>query len=366
MDLPPPSGFTSGEQVLRFIAKKPASRSDIAQSLEISRTSLSRALDSVASFITIESEPGEDPDRPVDILKFDDSVAYMVGMDLARSTSSAVMLDRLGEPIVETSFPSSMFGTAEERTQELCERLMKQAEERGVSIDRICRVGLGIPMPVGKRQAVKMRARNQLFPIIHSFWDAPILIDNSVRFGALGEAYWGAGKGAPSQFYLRLSKSVGGCLLTDSHHALPGKLCEFGHISIPGETEKCNCGKLGCVETITTIQAICKNAEVANADELREALKNKDPKAREAVARAAKAVGWALGMVVFVSNPQLIICSGEVVEVIPGFLRKVEEELFAQLMPNYPHVFAVTSAQLVVGAALGAAFASDLHCSNNW
>ncbi|MDO5049918.1 MAG: ROK family transcriptional regulator [Actinomycetaceae bacterium] len=360
----PPSGFDVAGLVLKHLHEKPSSRNEIAKAFGISRTSLSRALEDIADegpFVRTKTVHGDSPGRPVQLLEFDPTIAYSVGIDLARSRSTGVMLNRLGEPIVKTWFPSNLYPDAMTRAIEVCDRLIKEADKIGANAEYIARVGVGVPIPVGQRPEIEQWRKDVLAPHIYGLWPVPVLVDNTVRFGALGEAYWGAGKGKKSQFYVRLSKGVGGGFVISALGSQVTKAGEFGHITVPGGSKQCYCGKLGCLETVASVDGICSAAGVADLEGLRKAIDSEDARAVAAVEEVASTLGWALGMLQFAVNPEIIILSGEVVEVIPEIAGPIEQEIRKHLMPQFPHAVSVAVAELEhVGPALGAAYAVEV------
>ena len=79
---------------------------------------------------------------------------------------------------------------------------------------------------------------------------APVLMDNDANVGALGEARYGAGRGADPLFYMTLSTGIGGGIVSQGeiYRGADSYAGEIGHMNIEPEGPDCLCGSRGCLE----------------------------------------------------------------------------------------------------------------------
>ena len=79
---------------------------------------------------------------------------------------------------------------------------------------------------------------------------APALMDNDANVGALGEAFYGAGRGADPLFYMTLSTGIGGGIVIDGniYRGADSYAGEIGHLNIVPDGPSCLCGSNGCFE----------------------------------------------------------------------------------------------------------------------
>jgi glucokinase len=79
---------------------------------------------------------------------------------------------------------------------------------------------------------------------------APTSIDNDVNAGAVGEHWWGAGRGVDDFMYLALGTGIGaGLVLGGSLYRGSRSLAgEIGHLSVDIRGVNCACGNRGCIE----------------------------------------------------------------------------------------------------------------------
>jgi glucokinase len=94
------------------------------------------------------------------------------------------------------------------------------------------------------------------FPLvlrIRERFDVPVMMDNDANVGALGEAIFGAGRGARPLFYMTLSTGIGGGIVLDDSTIYRGAdsyAGELGHMTLRPDGPECLCGSHGCFERL--------------------------------------------------------------------------------------------------------------------
>ncbi len=80
--------------------------------------------------------------------------------------------------------------------------------------------------------------------------NAPVIMDNDANVGGLGEAVYGAGRGARPLFYMTLSTGIGGGIVTETgvYRGADSYAGEIGHMTIRPDGPECLCGAHGCFE----------------------------------------------------------------------------------------------------------------------
>jgi glucokinase len=76
------------------------------------------------------------------------------------------------------------------------------------------------------------------------------VMDNDANAGALGEAFYGAGRGYRPLFYLTLSTGIGGGLVASDtvYRGADSYAGEIGHLTVRPGGPECLCGSHGCLE----------------------------------------------------------------------------------------------------------------------
>ncbi|WP_341280498.1 ROK family glucokinase [Paenibacillus sp. FSL H8-0537] len=158
-----------------------------------------------------------------------------------------------------------------------------------------------------------------------------VLVNNDANVAALGEAWAGAGKGIDHCVCYTLGTGVGGGIIIGGKivEGFAGMAGELGHIAIVPDLEaiQCGCGKMGCLETVSSATGIIRMAKDAvergdrttlaqvtdiMAKDVIDAAKAGDEVAIRIVSRAAYYLGRSMALMAVVLNPQCFIIGGGV------------------------------------------------------
>ncbi len=103
------------------------------------------------------------------------------------------------------------------------------------------------------------------FPIVKLFQDrfnVPVVLDNDANAAALGEYVYGAGRGYKNIVYVTVSTGIGGGIILNGEilHGVAAGAGELGHTIVQPDGIRCNCGSVGCLETICAGVHIARRA----------------------------------------------------------------------------------------------------------
>jgi glucokinase len=129
------------------------------------------------------------------------------------------------------------------------------ARDERFKVDR-CGIGFGGPVDFAAQRVVLSTHVSgwRDFPMVEriaTLAEAPVTIDNDANVGALGEAKYGAGRGALPLFYLTLSTGIGGGMVLADGRVYRGAdswAGEIGHHTLRPDGPECLCGARGCFE----------------------------------------------------------------------------------------------------------------------
>lgn len=161
--------------------------------------------------------------------------------------------------------------------------------------------------------------------------DILVKVNNDANVAALGEAWAGAGRGIQNCVMYTLGTGVGGGIIIDGKivEGFQSVAGELGHMAIVPDLEaiQCGCGKMGCLETVSSATGIIRMAEeaVARGDrttlssvetimakDVLDAAKAGDEVATRIVSRAAYYLGRSMAMMAVILNPECFIIGGGV------------------------------------------------------
>ena len=121
-----------------------------------------------------------------------------------------------------------------------------------------CSIGFGGPVDYAAQKIVLSTHVGgwrdfPLVPGIQERFGVPVITDNDANVGALGEAIYGAARGARPLFYMTLSTGIGGGIVLEDSTVYRGAdsyAGELGHLTLKADGPECLCGARGCFERI--------------------------------------------------------------------------------------------------------------------
>jgi len=261
---------------------------------------------------------------------------YVFGIDVGGTTIKCGLFSSKGEILESWEIVTNKADNGDHIISDIAATIQSKCEEKGINMDEVEGVGVGVPGPVDNNGLVKVAVnlgwsnrdvKTELEALIH----VPVAVGNDANVAALGELWLGAAAGSKDAIMFTLGTGVGGGVIVDSKvvAGVHGAGGEIGHISVVLEDgNQCNCGKKGCLETVASATGIVRETEkyLAACDEtssLRELAKieAKDvfdaAKAGDAVGvkmvnQLGRYIGLAAANLAVTTDPQKIIIGGGV------------------------------------------------------
>lgn len=330
------------------------SRADIAKCTHLSRSTVSSIIaDLIQSNLVGEVGAGRSRGgrRPI-LLEFNSQAGYVLGVDVGATHLLVLLADLEARPIVRLEERFAMADGPEAGLQSIV-RLIEQAlAQAGLDMERVFGVGIGIPGPL------EFATGKPIFPpimpgwhdtpirqILHTRLGKPVHLDNDANLGAIGEYWWGAGRGARNVAFVKVGTGIGCGLILEGqiYRGEIGSAGEIGHTVIDEDGARCRCGSSGCLETLAAGPAILQAARqaglaVAQKDpftilDLIEAAHSGDAEARRLFDQAGRRIGTALTSLVNLLNPGIIIIGGGVARAGPLLLEPLRDTVQRRALP---------------------------------
>ena len=123
----------------------------------------------------------------------------------------------------------------------------------GIAIPGVCDAATGTIIASGQLPGV---SGDGLVKSLARQFDQPVLLDNDSRAQALGEKWFGDGRGLATFVSVQTGHGLGAGVVIDGSvyrgdHGLTG---ELGHTCVDPNGEWCRCGLQGCWETVATLR----------------------------------------------------------------------------------------------------------------
>jgi glucokinase len=281
-----------------------------------------------------------------------------VGVDLGGTAIKVGICNHEGELLHTYEGPTEKDKGTDVVIDNIVKYVRLIVEQSPYSWDQLVGVGAGVAGFTDLRAGVILLAPNIGFrdvpirAILEERLGKTIRIDNDANVAALGEAWSGAGKGVNDCVCYTLGTGVGGGIIINGkiYQGFAGLAGEIGHISVVPDLEaiQCGCGKMGCLETVSSATGIIRMAveavergdytslsgiEQITAKDIFDAAKAGDEVSIRIVNRAAFYLGKSMAAVAATLNPERFIIGGGVSKAGDILFSKIRE-VFAELTPS--------------------------------
>lgn len=191
----------------------------------------------------------------------------IAGIDIG-GTKIAIALENLGgEKIAVRRLPTRAEIGAEAIIENVTRAIKEMLAENNCEI---VAVGIGCPSPLDIEKGLVMSPSNlrdwDRFPIVKIFQDefgVPVVLENDANAAALGEYVYGAGRGYQNIVYITISTGIGGGIILNGEifRGVAAGAGELGHTIVQPDGIRCNCGSVGCLETVSAGVHIARRAQ---------------------------------------------------------------------------------------------------------
>jgi len=196
---------------------------------------------------------------------------YGFGVDLGGTTVKIAYFDENGNMQIKWEIPTVTAGGGSAILPDIAASILQFTEQKSINPDAIIGVGIGVPGPVSGKGIVNkcINLGWGVFNIaeeLSRLVGFPVKAGNDANVAALGEYWKGGGKGCDNMVFVTLGTGVGGGIVIEGNllHGAHGSGAEIGHMVInKDETDRCNCGKYGCVEQYCSATGIVRLAKKA-------------------------------------------------------------------------------------------------------
>ncbi|HMR85254.1 MAG TPA: ROK family protein [Niabella sp.] len=201
---------------------------------------------------------------------------------------------------------------------------------------KIAGIGIGMPGFVDTKKGTNYTflpcADGSLVSKLQDALQIPTLIDNDSSLVGLAELKWGAAKNKEHVMVVNVGWGVGLGIISNGKlfRGKDGFAGEFSHIPLFDNNKICSCGKLGCLETETSmvvvvqkgasqlkklrqpslIKSLAAERIEESAKKIIEAASKGDKFAIDLLSEAAYHIGRGVAILIHLLNPEEIIISG--------------------------------------------------------
>lgn len=191
----------------------------------------------------------------------------------------------------------------------------------------------------------------KLSEIIREKYNKPVFLENDVNAAAIGEGFYGAGKGERDFLCLTYGTGIGGAIVFNGkiYKGNSGVAGEMGHMVTHINGLPCNCGQKGCYEQYASTTALLRNVmaynkNINNGYQIFLELEKGNSKVKNIVDNWIDEILYGLINLVHIFNPSCIILGGGIMKQ-PYIIDSINEKLRHKIMDSFKDI-KIVSAQL--------------------
>ncbi len=279
----------------------------------------------------------------------------VAGVDLGGTSIKAIVADR-NYKILATGKKRTDAGVkAKALIHEIARVVEQAAADAGVKVKSLAAVSIGAPGAIDVKRGVVTEAPNlgwRNVPLgegLRSRLGVPVVVDNDVNVGVMGEHALGAGARVAQLVGIFVGTGIGGGIICNGelYEGGHGWAGELGHTVLLADGPVCSCGRRGCAEALASRTAMerdvrdavksgRKSAVFDIMDERKKdrmtssiiqvALAKEDPVMKEVMKRAQYYLGILVANVVNAFDPERVIVGGGIAERLgEDFVKPIRE-----------------------------------------
>ncbi len=273
----------------------------------------------------------------------------MIGaIDIGGTKIAAGMVDENGRIVRSMECPTDARAGFENAISRIASMLRQTAKEAGVEITGI---GIGSTGPIDPETGVigiveflpGWDGKNLLSALRREF-DVRIALENDADAAALGEAFWGVGRGKRHVLYVTISTGIGAGIILDGklYRGVDRSHPELGHHVLDADGPPCTCGARGCWEIFASGTSLARwyneqsSTEPITAKRIFELAAEGNALAKKAVEREAYYLGVGVANLATIFSPEMIILGGSVMGSAPMLMDGIRK-IIRQNCAFVPH-----------------------------
>ena len=317
------AGEINKMQILDCVRRHgPISRADIRRAIGMSFPSVSASVKQLLDTgYLVELGAGDNLiGRKSTLVAFNERRGFVIGVDIGRSQIRAMVSDLGGNNLALLTGKDKTPVRSDLIAGELRKLVDLAVEKAGISCKQVLCVSIGIPGIIDKSAAPFMIAHfleslreQDLIDALRPDYDVPVMIENSVQYGAIGEKWKGAAKNCKNMFYLNYGVGLGAAVIINGelYRGCNGAAGEVGFMILEQTRIRRSYSEQGSLESIISgfrISEILHQNGVNCESGLITA--DADSFSDQVFGQAADLIGMMLINASSVLNPELVVVSG--------------------------------------------------------
>lgn len=330
-----------------------ATRGQLAVNTGLSRSAVAAGVAQlIAAGVAVEEHtdarvsPGRG--RRSSVVRLTPPRGHVIGIDFGHMHVRVAVADTQATIFAEDMTILDVDNLADDALARVEQMVRDVLREARVDRDEVSAIAAGIPGPLdlGRRTVSSPT-------ILHSWTTLDVAaelsdrlggkvhVGNDADMGAIGEHRFGVALGLTDFIYIKASHGIGASAVLNGrcYRGSSGLAGEIGHTSLTGYTQRCRCGKQGCLEAVVSVPEV--RAQLANThlhydphtDAPSLTAVAEDPVGARVLNDAGRMVGTVVATGCNWLNPQAIVLGGELGVAGDAFADGVRESLTRYAQP---------------------------------
>jgi glucokinase len=263
----------------------------------------------------------------------------LVGIDLGGTSMKLLIVDAKNRILADAKAPTRRSKRPTAMVDDIAELLADAITMAGLKRRDLSGISIGAPGSVDRHRGVVHEAPNlgwdefPLGPELEKRIRVPVIVENDVNVGTVGEHVLGAGENANDLVGIFVGTGIGGGIIANGrlYEGSHGGAGEVGHMMIVVGGPLCGCGHRGCAEAVASRTAMEREVRAAikagrrsvipelmkkksklrmTSSIMNAALKRKDAVMRDVMSQAQRYLGILVANVINLLDPECIVIGG--------------------------------------------------------
>ncbi|MFA6569527.1 MAG: ROK family protein [Victivallales bacterium] len=308
----------------------PIARSQVADKTGLDRKSLTNFVNEfIAEGLVEETGTAQQKGkgRPFTMLEFKKHL--VMGLEITSGSVGGVMMDFYGKVHFSHRIRDENMNTRSDKllsaVKSVYQRLKSSSGEVyrgvGVSVQGVVEPGKGTVLEAFNIPSAVMDLKSAL----GKFMSEPVYVENSSMVGALAEKWFGTGSSSDDFIYVELGGGIGAGIVSRRrlYRGTGMHAGELGHTVVERNGILCRCGSRGCLEAYASegrILSELRRLHSVRTESLEELAELPAAKTEKILKDAGTKIGWGIGNLINLFNPNLIVLGGRMVDVFGDIL----------------------------------------------
>ncbi|MBD2701816.1 ROK family transcriptional regulator [Spirosoma sp. BT702] len=246
-------------------------------------------------------------------------------------------------------------------------------DQSGLKDSQLIAVGVSMPGLIDARRGQNLTYKNlnqtnkPLKQWLSEQFGKPVYVINDTKATVLGESRFGGGQGKKQVLAINIDWGVGLGIVVNGEvfKGASGFAGELGHIQVDPEGELCYCGKIGCLNTITSASALVRRVQrdilagqvsklatfkdrvdQIDIDEIINAAHYGDSYAIDILHETGFQLGKGLAIAISLFNPEVIIVDGVLTRAAAFILNTIEQAISKYCLSDFRNDMTIELTQL--------------------